>query len=123
MPVIAASTESTIRLADAEFTPLAAPSRGATRNAVWRVRVTGGEPGAEHTLDAEEVLVALSGAAVATLDGVAHPVRGGDTIVVPPGVPFSLRCDGDPFEALAVLPVGGRACMTGGEPFVPPWAQ
>ncbi|MDX6580052.1 MAG: hypothetical protein QOJ47_1601, partial [Gaiellales bacterium] len=37
---------------------------------------------------------------------------------------FSLANPFDaPFEAVVVLPVGGRAAMLGGEPFVPPWTE
>jgi quercetin dioxygenase-like cupin family protein len=128
MPVIAGADAPTFTLADTVFTGLAAPSRGATENAVWRVRLTSTENGAPHTLDREEVLVAVRGRAVASLDGAEHVVGPGDAIVVPAGVPFALRCaapaDGGPpeFEAVAVLPVGGRACLLGGEPFTPPWA-
>ena len=127
MPIISSTQAPTYALDDAVFTGLAAPSRGSTETAVWRVRLSSTEPGGVHTLDREEVLVALTGRAVATLDGTEHEVAAGDAVVVPAGVTFALRCaetdDGEPgFEAVAVLPVGARACMTGGEPFVPPWA-
>ncbi len=129
MPVIAGIDAPTFTLADTVFTGLATPSRGAVENAVWRVRLTSSTPGALHTLDREEVLVAVRGAAVATLAGTEHAVAAGDAILVPAGVPFALRCaqpeDGSSpeFEAVAVLPVGGRACLVGGEPFTPPWAR
>ena len=29
----------------------------------------------------------------------------------------------EPFEAVAVMPVGGRATIPGEAPFVPPWAE
>ena len=82
-----------------------------------------------HTLDREEVLVAVSGRAVATLDGTEHEVAAGDAVVVPAGTTFALRCaevdsgDEPGFDAVAVLPVGGRARMLGGESFTPPWAE
>jgi len=41
---------------------------------------------------------------------------------VPAGVTFTLANPGDqPFEAVAMLPVGGRATI-GGEEMTPPWA-
>jgi quercetin dioxygenase-like cupin family protein len=129
VPIVRSTDAATFSLHGAIFTGLVAPSRGAAETSVWRVRLADTEPGAEHTLDREEVLVALAGRAVASLDGEEHPVAAGDAIVVPPGVRFALRCDtpadGEPagFEAVAVLPVGGRACLIGGEPFTPPWAQ
>jgi mannose-6-phosphate isomerase-like protein (cupin superfamily) len=129
MPIIDSTAARTFELADAVFTGLAAPSRGSSENSVWRVRLRSTEPGAAHTLDREEVLVALSGRAVATLDGTEHDVAAGDAIVVPAGTVFALRCaeshdSGEPgFEAVAVLPVGGQARMLDGESFTPPWAE
>jgi hypothetical protein len=41
---------------------------------------------------------------------------------VPQGLPFSLENTGtEPFDAVAVAPVGLKARMPGGEPFAPPW--
>lgn len=105
------------------FTGLAAPSRGARDNAVWLVEIAPGTPGAVHRLTREEVIVALAGEAVATLDGATHTLTPGGALVVPPGADFALANHGAaPFRAVAVLPVGGQACMPGGEPFTPPWA-
>jgi hypothetical protein len=43
---------------------------------------------------------------------------------VPAGQTFDLANPYDePFEAVAVMPVGGRATIPGDEPFVPPWAE
>ena len=129
MPVIRAADAVHFTLGDASFAGLAAPSRGSRENAVWRVLLTSTEPGAVHSLDHEEVLVALGGRAVATLDGADHDVAPGDCLIVAPGTPFALRCaepldGGSPaFEAIAVLPAGATACLAGGEPFTPPWAQ
>jgi hypothetical protein len=40
-----------------------------------------------------------------------------------PFVDFRLDNPGDvPFEAISVLPVGGRAMLPGRAPFTPPWA-
>lgn len=103
-------------------TGLAAPSRGATDTNVWRLAVPPGAPGVEHSVDREEIFVALSGRAEATIDGVVHEIRAGDALLVAAGLPFRLANPGaEPFEAIAVLPVGGRATVAGGEPFAPPW--
>jgi hypothetical protein len=31
--------------------------------------------------------------------------------------------DGEPFEAVACMPVGGRATLDDGQTLVPPWAE
>lgn len=123
MPVVTTDQAVTFDQDGVCFTGLASPDRGSTENAVWHVRLTSTEPGPPHTLDREEILVALAGRAVATLGTEELEVGPGEAIVVPAGQRFSLRCAGvEPFEAVSVLPVGGRACFEGGEPFTPPWA-
>jgi quercetin dioxygenase-like cupin family protein len=124
MPVIPAATAPTFTMPGLAVTGLAAPSRGATETSIWRLTLAPGAPGSEHTIDREEVFVVLAGRAVATIDGDQHHLRPGDALVVPPHRPFSLaNPHGEPFEAVAALPVGGRARMPGGQPFVPPWAE
>ena len=77
-----------------------------------------------HSVDREEIFVALAGRAVATVAGREQPVEAGEALIVPAGETFDLANPHDePFEAVAVMPVGGRATIPGGEPFVPPWAQ
>jgi quercetin dioxygenase-like cupin family protein len=101
---------------------LAAPSRGARETCVWRLVLAPGAPGAVHSVDREEIFVGLSGRASATLDGVTHDLGPGDTLIVPAGHAFALaNPTGEPFEALAVLPVGGRATLATGESIAPPW--
>ena len=124
MPVIPAATAPTFVLPGLAVTGLAAPSRGASETSVWRLTLAPGAPGAEHTVDREEVFVALAGRAVATVDGDEHQLGPGDALVVPAERPFSLANPHDePFEAVVALPVGGRARMPGGDAFVPPWAE
>ena len=104
MPVIHAQDAPTFDVGNALITGLAAPSRGATDTAAWRVRLHAGAPSPRHALD-REVTVAAGGA-----------------LIVPAGQAFSLLArDGDA-EAVCVLPVGGTAAVDGGEPFTPPWA-
>ena len=46
----------------------------------------------------------------------------GDALIVLAQQVFSLaNPHAEPFEAIAVLPVGGRAAMPAGAPFAPPW--
>jgi mannose-6-phosphate isomerase-like protein (cupin superfamily) len=77
-----------------------------------------------HSLDREEIFVALSGRANVTLGGEFLEFGPGDVLVVPAGVSFSLAgAGGDGFEAVAVAPVGVRARFPGGEAFAPPWTE
>ena len=100
----------------------AAPSCGAAETCVWRITLAPGTPATPHAIDREEIFVALSGAASVELDGREQVIAPGDTLVVPAGQTFALsNPNAEPFTALAVLPVGGRALLPGGEPFSPPW--
>jgi quercetin dioxygenase-like cupin family protein len=124
MPVIHRADAPTFHVHGADFVGLAAPSRGSNENSVWQTTLPPGAPGVEHSLDREEIIVVVSGQALATLDGKAELVSAGDAIVVPPARPFALANPHDaPLTLIAILPVGGRA-KVGDEPaFVPSWAQ
>ena len=124
MPLIPGATAPTFSLPGLVVTGLAAPSRGAAETSVWHLTLEPGTPGVEHSMDREEVFVAVAGRALATVDGDEQHLASGDALVVPAGRPFSLaNPSAEPFRAVVALPVGGRASMPGEAPFVPPWAE
>jgi quercetin dioxygenase-like cupin family protein len=123
MPLVTRDDARTFTLDGLTVVGLAAPSRGSRELSAWRATLAPGTPGAPHTVDREEVFVAIAGTAHVTLDGVEHVLREGEALVVPPGTELRLANPADePFEAVVAFPVGGRASLPGGEPFVPPWA-
>jgi mannose-6-phosphate isomerase-like protein (cupin superfamily) len=123
MALVRADAAPAFSLPGLTVTGLAAPSRGSRQLCAWRLRLAPGTPGTAHTVDREEVFLALAGCAEATLDGERLEVRAGDALIVPPGRPFSLANPGpEPFEAVAVAPAGVQAQVAGGEPFAPPWS-
>jgi mannose-6-phosphate isomerase-like protein (cupin superfamily) len=122
MPIIEASSAPTFQIPGLEVVGLASPSRGSSETCVWQITLPAGALGAPHSLDREEIFVGLRGQARVELDGVEGRLGPGDALVVPAGRPFSLSNPGaEPFSALCVLPVGGRAAFPGGERFSPPW--
>lgn len=122
MVMITAAEAPVFALAGCTFTGLAAPSRGASENSVWRIAVEPGAPGVPHSVTREEIFVALSGSAELTLGGVVQTLRAGDAAVVPAASEFSLaNPHQEPFLAVVVLPVGGQAVTAEGT-FTPPWA-
>jgi quercetin dioxygenase-like cupin family protein len=124
MPLVQGSTAPKFTLPHAVFTGLASPTRGSTETSVWRVTLIPGAEPAIHSLTREEIFVALSGSALATVDGIDHRLNPGDALVVPAGVPFAIaNPHNEPFEAVAVFPVGGQAAMPDSAPFTPPWAE
>jgi quercetin dioxygenase-like cupin family protein len=122
MPHIKASTVPTFDLPGLQVLGLAAPSRGSAETCVWQITVAPGTPGTPHAVDREEIFIGLSGDARVELEGEDARLAPGDTLVVPAGRSFSLSNPGaEPFVALVVLPVGGRAVMPDGACFSPPW--
>lgn len=123
MPIIRAADAPVFTMGHAEFTGHAAPSRGSREICTWRTTLRPGATPAEHSFSNEEVIVAIAGQAVASLDGETHDIAAGDTVVVPAGVMFSLANPHDePFEAIVALPVGAVAYMNGQE-LIPPAAR
>ncbi|MEU1210857.1 cupin domain-containing protein [Nocardia sp. NPDC005825] len=103
---------------------LAAPSRGSQENSVWRFTLEAGNPGHEHSVSREEIFIALSGRATVTMDGATREFQAGDALIIPAHTDFRLAVPGDePFEAMAILPVGAYAQAPGGDRVSPPWAQ
>ncbi len=124
MPFIPATEAQIFEIPGVRFSALAAPSRGATENAVWIVTLQPGAPGMPHSLTREEIFVAIGGAASAIVDGAPHELNEGSALVVPAGAVLSLsNPHAAPFRAVVVLPVGGQARIDGEAPFTPPWAQ
>jgi quercetin dioxygenase-like cupin family protein len=123
MTFIAAADAPIFEIPGVTFTGLASPSRGSSENAVWRLSMAPGTAPHPHRLTREEIFVALSGCAEATVGLQRHQLSPGCALVVPAGEDFALSNPHDaPFEALAVLPVGAEAVIPGQAPFVPPWA-
>lgn len=124
MTLIKAADAPTFTIPGVTVTGLASPSRGARETSAWRVVVAPGSEGGAHTVDREEIFVALSGTALATVAGEQHELAAGDALIVPPGIVFSLANPHDePFEAVAAQATGGRATLPGGDPFSPPWTE
>src|SRR5688572_25695172 len=83
MPLIQGATAPTFSLPNAAFTGLASPSRGSKETSVWRVVLAPESTGAPHSLTREEIFVAITGRAVAEIDGERIEVTEGDALVVP----------------------------------------
>ena len=124
MPLISATDAPIFESHGARFTALAAPSRGATENAVWIVTLPPGTPPVQHQLTREETFVCIEGEALALLNGVSLRVTPGSALVIPPHTDFSLETPAESsFSAVVVLPIGGQGIIGDAPPFTPPWAQ
>ncbi|MDB4936638.1 MAG: Cupin 2 conserved barrel domain protein [Labilithrix sp.] len=102
---------------------LASPKRGASETCVWRIELAPKTAGVAHRVTREEVFVGVAGEAVVTIAGTDHRLGAGDAVIVPADTLFALANHSEqPFEAIAALPVGGKA-VTDGAPFSPPWVE
>ena len=123
MPLIRKSEAPKFQVPGVNVVGLASPRRGARETSVWHLELVPGAPGFPHRVTREEVFVAISGKALATLDGVEQELLPGDALLVPANTPFSLaNRESEPFRAVVALPVGGQA-VTGDGTFTPPWAE
>jgi mannose-6-phosphate isomerase-like protein (cupin superfamily) len=124
MPIVHAENAPSFTLPGLTVRGLAAPSRGSSETSAWRLSIAPGAPGVPHSVDREELFLALGGTAIATLGEERLELCAGDVLIVPAGQVFSLANPGAvAFEAIAVAPVGVRARLPGGEPFAPPWTE
>ncbi|MFE6859304.1 cupin domain-containing protein [Nocardia sp. NPDC057668] len=124
MPLIKSADAPTFTGPGMTAVGLAAPSRGSTENSVWRFTLAAGNPGHEHSVSREEIFIALAGRAEITLDGETREMNAGDALIIPAHTNFRLAVPGaEPFEAVAILPVGAYAQAPGGDRVAPPWAQ
>jgi mannose-6-phosphate isomerase-like protein (cupin superfamily) len=123
VPLIDNTNAPTYDMPGVRFAPIAAPSRGSRENAVWRARVTPHEAGVLHHMTREEIILAVAGEGVVRIGDETHPLLPGNAFAVPAFTDFRLECVGDvPFEAVVVLPVGGRGVIAGEPSFAPPWS-
>lgn len=105
------------------FAPIASPSRGTTESAMWRATVAPHTEGLLHHMTCEEILLAVRGTGLVRIGESTHILNPGDAFAVPAFTDFRLEAKGDaPFEAVVVLPVGGRGVIAGQPSFVPPWS-
>lgn len=105
------------------FSPVASPSRGSSENAIWRARVSPASPGLVHHMTREEIIVATAGEGRVRIGDNSHTLLPGDAFAVPAFTDFALECaSAEPFEAMVVLPVGGRVVVGTDPAFPPPWS-
>ena len=121
MPVITVQDAPVFEAGANTITGLAAPSRGATDIAAWRVAFAADEPSPAHSLTREETFVVLSGSLTARYADAAETATAGGALIVPAGREFVLVAEDEPADAICMLAVGGQAVTADGT-FTPPWA-
>ncbi|MGV9858232.1 cupin domain-containing protein [Gordonia sp. NPDC003425] len=122
MPLIA--KPNTFEMHGAVFESFVSPSRGSSELCGWRTELRPGQIGAEHCIDAEEILLVLSGRPRVVLDGAQYEVAAGDVLFAAAGT--SVRVD-NPHATPARMWVSAVAGLTAtsstGERICPPWTH
>jgi quercetin dioxygenase-like cupin family protein len=77
MPIVRAQGARRHETPNAVMSTLASPSLGSAELSLWRVVMTAGQRGPEHTFDTEQVWTVVSGAAEVELDGKTHALAPG----------------------------------------------
>jgi quercetin dioxygenase-like cupin family protein len=122
MPIVRAKEVRRHETPNAVMSTFASPSLGSAELSLWRVVMTAGRRGPEHTFDVEQVWTIVRGAAHVDLDGEAHAAAPGDTLVFPAGSVRRITAGDDGFEALVAARAGARAHLTDGtDKGTPPW--
>ena len=122
MPVIDVDEAPRFDAGGTHVIGLAAPSRGASETSAWRLTLDPGAASPPHTLDHEEIIIALEGRLEAEFGDRRETIGAGDALIVPAGAEVVLSNAGDrTFEAIACLPAGAQAEVDG-ELAPPPWA-
>ena len=123
MPLMNNANPPTFDMPGVRFAPIASPSRGSRESAMWRARVTPHTIGVLHHMTREEIILAVAGEGVIRIGDETHALSPGDAFAVPAFTDFRLEAAGDtPFEAVVVLPVGGRGVIEGEPSFTPLWS-
>ncbi len=122
MPVVHAASAQRYEFGDVTFVRLAAPQTGSTENSAWTFTIDPKSAGVTHRITREEIMIFLSGNAVAEIGGERHLVSKGDALIIPAHTDFRLSNESDAaVEGMATVPVGAQAVMPGEAPFTPPW--
>jgi quercetin dioxygenase-like cupin family protein len=122
MPILRARDARRHETPNAVMSTLASPSLGSAELSLWRVRMTPGQRGPEHTFDVEQVWTVVSGAASVELDGETHGVEPGDTLVLPANAIRQIAAGDGGLEALVAARAGARALLADGtDKGTPPW--
>jgi len=122
MPVESAADHPTFELGGNTITSLAAPARGATDAALFRIDLPAGGGLAPHHHDHLDVFVVAGGGGTVFIDGDALALATGDSVIVPSGAVHYVEA-GEAGASLVVTMLAGTKLIRedDGIENVPPW--
>ena len=123
MPVERAADHPTFELGGASVTSFAAPARGASEVALYRVDMPPGQGLPAHRHDHLDVFTVVAGGATLAMDDETYELNDGDSVVVPIGVRHALEAGADGASIVVTMLPGNRMFRDDGSELVPPWVQ
>jgi len=123
MPVERSAEHPTHEMGGNAITSLAAPSRGASEAALYRVNVPAGGGLPPHHHDHLDVFTVTSGEATFFLGDETHELVVGDSAVVPAGVRHYLIAGPDGASIVVTMLAGTKLIRDDGSEVVPPWVS
>ncbi|MGW0331996.1 cupin domain-containing protein [Streptomyces sp. NPDC003011] len=124
MPVIRSSEAVTHEIHGARFVSYATPRTGSKELCAWRGEIPAGTKAPAHTVDREEIFHVLSGELLMTLDGHAHRVGAGDTVIINPGATLAVENPtAETATSWVTTSIGLEAELADGTRIAPPWAN
>lgn len=123
MPVERAHQHPTFELGGNTITSLAAPSRGATEAALFRIEVPPGGGLPNHHHDHLDVFAVESGECTFHVDEQRFELSPGDTFVVPVGAWHHLEAGMGGTAVLVTMLAGTKLIREDGSQIVPPWVS
>jgi quercetin dioxygenase-like cupin family protein len=122
MTVVPADRAVVFEAHGSRFLSYVAPSRCSAQLCAWRLEVPPGLRGVPHRPTREEVLLVLTGALTATVDGDRTALGPGDVLVVPAGAEFAVDAGPEGCTAWVTTSPGLEAVLPDGSRLAPPWA-
>jgi quercetin dioxygenase-like cupin family protein len=125
MRIISETEERTIRNpAGGYAAALAGPSQGSHQISTWRVCMEPGADAPSHSIDKDQIWMAIDGTFEFDFDGESALLKAGQCLVVPADVLRTFRAIDGQAQALCAMLVGGTGAMAGNDARVPiPWAE
>lgn len=122
MPVVPSASAVVHEVHGSTFRSYVTSDRGAATLRAWQLEVPAGSSGVAHRPTREEVMLLLTGAFTATLDGDVHALAAGDVLLVPADSELTLDGGPDGATAWVTTTAGLEAVMADGTRMSPPWA-
>ncbi len=123
MPIERAADHPTFEMGGAHVTSFAAPARGSSEVALYRVDLGPKQGLPAHRHDHLDVFTVVAGETMFQLGDEWFELNVGDSVVVPIGVRHVLEAGASGASIVVTMLPGNRMFRDDGSEVVPPWVQ